>query len=122
MTTPTKSKSTNKRRLARLTVEEDAAWDVAFEYYGNNSDEELTDEEIAELAWKDIQEQFPRLKDYDGALPQPTEQRPHHTLLKPRLDCALALPCSADLRYHLAASALSFGTLLPCAQIHPRLF
>lgn len=58
-----------RRRLAQLTPEEDRAWDVAFEYYGNDSDEELTDDEIAELAWKDIVQQFPRLKDFDGALP-----------------------------------------------------
>jgi hypothetical protein len=56
-----------KPRLARLTPEEDSAWDYAFEFYGNSSEKELTDDEIAHLAWKDIQEQFPRLKEFDGA-------------------------------------------------------
>ena len=65
-----KRKQQKKRKnLARLTPEEDAAWDYAFEFYGNSSEEEMTDDEIAALAWKDIQAQFPRLKTFDGALP-----------------------------------------------------
>ena len=54
-----------KRRLARLTPAEDAAWDVAWEFYMNGT-QRLTDDQGAEKAWRDIQGQFPRLKAFDG--------------------------------------------------------
>jgi len=51
-------------RLATLTPEEDQAWVKAFVYY---LDEGRTDAQADAAAWADLQEQFPRLKDFDGA-------------------------------------------------------
>lgn len=53
--------STSKK--ATLTAEEDKAWVNIFEYYIN---EGKSDTQADKLAWKDLQEQFPRLKNYSG--------------------------------------------------------
>jgi hypothetical protein len=66
-----KFKISKKVCLARLTTEEDKAWNFAFafEYYGNIPSGKLSNQEISERAWKHIQAQFPRLKKFDGARP-----------------------------------------------------
>lgn len=51
---------------AKLTSEEDAVWTNAFIYWVN---EGLSDIKADRKAWEDTVEQFPRLKEYDGALP-----------------------------------------------------
>jgi hypothetical protein len=54
------------KRLATLTAEENAAWEFAFnEYLGAGQDEIEADRQ----AWKDLQAEFPRLREYDGARP-----------------------------------------------------
>ena len=55
-----------KRRLAKLTAEEDKAWTTAFVHY---KDDGKTDSRADRMAWRDVQEQFPRLKQYDGCKP-----------------------------------------------------
>jgi hypothetical protein len=55
-----------QRRRARLTPFEDRCWVFAFCYY---ADEGLTDLQADELTWRDMCEEFPRLKNYDGCLP-----------------------------------------------------
>ena len=57
-----------KLKLATLTSEEDAAWDFAFAMYADPLDEKK-DNQAAEMAWKDLQEEFPRLKQYTGCKP-----------------------------------------------------
>ena len=52
-----------KKKLTVLTDEEEVAWNFAWEFYVNEGYE---DNEAAELAWKDLQIEFPRLKGYDG--------------------------------------------------------
>lgn len=54
-------------RLARLTNEEGKAWNDFFAYYVQ--DEGLSDTAASHKAWKDLQDTFPRLKNFDGALP-----------------------------------------------------
>lgn len=54
------------RNLAQLTDAEEKAWQQAFAYY---LDEGMTEEEADAVAWADLQQQFPRLKAYDGAMP-----------------------------------------------------
>lgn len=49
---------------AKLTAEEQKAWDFAFAYYCENG---WVDEKAAELAWKDLQAEFPRLRKFEGA-------------------------------------------------------
>lgn len=49
-------------RFAKLTPDEKAAWESAYYYYGENRSELLADE----LAWRDLQLEFPRLKKFDG--------------------------------------------------------
>jgi hypothetical protein len=52
-----------KRQLATLTPEEDKVWDKTFEHYLG---EGYSDSRADRAAWKDLQQQFPRLKKYDG--------------------------------------------------------
>jgi|SRR5579859_1123985 len=54
------------KRLARFTDEEERAWQHAFAFY---LDHGMSDDQADAAAWKDVQEEFPRLKDYDGANP-----------------------------------------------------
>lgn len=61
-----KSKKRKKRRLAMLTQEEERAWIFAFGYYLEQNKSEL---EADELAWRDLQLEFPRLRKYDGCKP-----------------------------------------------------
>jgi hypothetical protein len=54
----------SEKKLAKLTKLEDAAWGAAMAFYLN---EGLKNGAAAERAWADLQEQFPRLKAFDGA-------------------------------------------------------
>ena len=54
---------TKQRKIAVLTPEEEKAWTFAFEFYSNQG---MKDDEADFSAWKDVQEQFPRLREYDG--------------------------------------------------------
>jgi hypothetical protein len=56
----------NQRRRARLTSFEDRCWVFAFCYY---VDDGFTDLQADKLTWRDMCEEFPRLKNYDGCLP-----------------------------------------------------
>jgi hypothetical protein len=51
------------KRLATLTAEEDARWDTLFPLAVN---EGMTDEQAAADAWAGLQEEFPRLRSFDG--------------------------------------------------------
>jgi hypothetical protein len=55
-----------RKKLARLTPQEDRHWVIAFCYY---QDEDCSDLKADKLTWRDICEEFPRLKEYDGCLP-----------------------------------------------------
>lgn len=55
---------TKIKKLATLTPEENSAWENAFAFYA-----EAPEIKADELAWRDVQKQFPRLKKYDGAKP-----------------------------------------------------
>lgn len=54
------------RKLTMLTPFEDHCWVFAFCYYLN---EGKSDKEVDRLAWHDLQMEFPRLRDFDGCLP-----------------------------------------------------
>jgi hypothetical protein len=54
-----------RKRLARLTPQEDRAWVIAFCYY---VDEGRADLEADRLAWRDVCDEFPRLKRFNGCL------------------------------------------------------
>lgn len=60
-------------KLAVLTTEEDAAWVMAFEHYANSRH---SDAAADRAAWADVQEQFPRLRNYDGCTPEPEVETP----------------------------------------------
>ena len=53
----------SRPRIAVLTPEEDTAWTKAFEFYAAN---EVPDTEVDRLAWSELQEEFPRLRIFDG--------------------------------------------------------
>jgi hypothetical protein len=53
-------------KLAELTAEEQRAWNNYFAFYCN---EGWVDDEAAELTWKDLQAEFPRLREFDGCKP-----------------------------------------------------
>lgn len=53
------------KRLAKLTPEENKAWEAAFTYYLVDRCE--TDDNTDRLAWDDLVIQFPRLREFDGA-------------------------------------------------------
>lgn len=55
-----------KKRLAQFTGAEEKAWQQAFAVY---LDQGMSDDQADAAAWADLQEQFPRLKAYDGAEP-----------------------------------------------------
>lgn len=50
---------------AKLTPEENQSWEALFAYYVD--EEALSDNEADAATWKDLQEQFPRLQEFDGA-------------------------------------------------------
>ena len=55
-----------KRRLATLNPYEDKCWVFAFCYYMDRGKTEL---QADKLAWRDLREEFPRLRKYDGCKP-----------------------------------------------------
>lgn len=57
-----------KKERAHLTPEEDHAWEFALNYY---LDEGKTPLQADKLAWRDIVKEFPRLKQFWGAYPNP---------------------------------------------------
>jgi hypothetical protein len=59
--------SVGNPNTAMLTPEEDSAWNHAWEYYVNQGYDDNT---AGQMAWKDIQQQFPRLREYQGARPE----------------------------------------------------
>jgi hypothetical protein len=58
-----------RRKLVRLTRKEAKAWDFAFAMYAEPTSSKKRDKQAAEMAWRDMQEDFPRLKKYDGCKP-----------------------------------------------------
>jgi hypothetical protein len=55
-----------RKKLARLTPQEDRSWVIAFCYY---VDDGYSDLKADGLAWRDVCEEFPRLREYGGCLP-----------------------------------------------------
>ena len=55
-----------KKRLAKFTIAEDKAWTFAFNYYRDNGNTSL---QADRKAWRDVQDEFPRLRKYEGARP-----------------------------------------------------
>ena len=51
------------RKLANLSPKEDKCWIFAFTYY---LEEGKSDAKADELAWRDMQLDFPRLRAYEG--------------------------------------------------------
>jgi hypothetical protein len=60
------------KRLAVLMEDEDRYWEHVFSEYLNEGQEEA---DADEQAWRDCQEMFPRLKDFDGCEPEPASRR-----------------------------------------------
>jgi hypothetical protein len=54
----------SSRKIARLTLEEDRAMNKAWQLHMSNH---KTVAEADRLAWEDICQEFPRLKEFDGA-------------------------------------------------------
>jgi hypothetical protein len=55
-----------RRKLATLKPQENRDWEYYFSWYKNNG---LTDIEADRNAWRDLQQQYPRLKKYKGCKP-----------------------------------------------------
>ena len=55
-----------RKKLARLSPQEDRSWVIAFCYY---LDDGCSDLKSDKLAWRDVCEEFQRLKKYGGCLP-----------------------------------------------------
>ena len=55
-----------RRKLATLTPLENHAWEHAFAFH---LDAGHADKMADSLAWRDVQKEFPRLKQFDGAKP-----------------------------------------------------
>ncbi len=55
-----------KRKLAKLTRAEDAAWEWAWCYH---MDDKPDAARADKLAWRDVCREFPRLRKYEGCLP-----------------------------------------------------
>ena len=53
-------------KLTELTSKEDRAWQKHFEYFLNEGE---TDNEADKHAWEEMQNEFPRLKNFDGIKP-----------------------------------------------------
>ena len=55
-----------RKKLARLRPQEDCSWVIAFCYYVDTG---CSDLEADELAWRDVCDEFPRLREFRGCLP-----------------------------------------------------
>ena len=51
------------KKLVRLTGEEERSMEKAMDFYRYTGKSEA---EASRLAWRDIQKEFPRLRDFDG--------------------------------------------------------
>lgn len=51
------------KKLAQLTAEEERSMEKAIDFYRYTG---KTEAEAGRLAWRDIQKEFPRLRDFDG--------------------------------------------------------
>ena len=51
------------KKLAQLTKQEERSMEKAIDFYRYTG---KTEAEAARLAWRDIQKEFPRLRDFDG--------------------------------------------------------
>lgn len=60
------------RKLTMLTPFEDHCWVFAFNYY---LDERKSEEEADRLAWRDLQWEYPRLRAFDGCLPDTPREK-----------------------------------------------
>ena len=56
-----------RRKLAKLTAVEERAWEHAWRYHA--IDGKQGQDRAANRAWRDLQREFPRLREYDGARP-----------------------------------------------------
>lgn len=54
------------KKIATLTPDEDKVWVNAFSFWKMDG---RTDEDADRMAWKELQDEFPRLKEYDGCRP-----------------------------------------------------
>jgi hypothetical protein len=52
-----------KKRIAKLTVEENRAWEFAFCFYLSEGKNDL---QADKLAWRDLRLEFPRLIQFTG--------------------------------------------------------
>jgi len=52
-----------KRKLAVLTIAENAAWEKAFCFHVDSG---MSDARADRATWKDIQKEFPRLRNFQG--------------------------------------------------------
>jgi len=52
------------KKLAKLTPDEDRIWQKYFAWYCDNG---WTDEQADKKAWGDLQNEFPRMREFDGA-------------------------------------------------------
>ncbi len=59
-------RGSKSRKLTMLTPHEDHCWVFAFNFY---CEQGKTDEQADKLAWRDMQMEFPRLRGFDGCLP-----------------------------------------------------
>jgi hypothetical protein len=59
-------KTRKRKRLATLTEVEDRAWTEKFSFY---VDEGKSDAEADRITWREMQEEFLRLKAFDGCEP-----------------------------------------------------
>lgn len=57
-----------EKRYAKLTAEEEHAWDVYFSWFFNNRKDNRPSR-CDKYAWDMLVNEFPRLRKYDGALP-----------------------------------------------------
>ena len=54
-----------QKPCAKLTDKEEGAWNFAYEFYGEEAMEKGKDEDwVRKKAWKDLQLEFPRLRNY----------------------------------------------------------
>lgn len=52
------------KKIAKLTAEEKKAWEKYFAYYVD--DEGFSDIDADAATWRDMQNEFPRLRNYEG--------------------------------------------------------
>jgi len=112
----------NPGKLAKFTLDEDNTWQYAFQYY---LDEGKSEKQADALAWKDTVAEYPRLKGYRGAFPNPKKKVKYivtapHAELNPAephphdwaaRDVAIALSRRLGAKLHLADRPRAKGDL-----------